>query len=130
LLPSLIEAARSSQPIELTAGTQLRDFTYVEDVADGLLRLGLAQTEPGSIVNLATGRLTTVRSFAETAGGILGMPMENLKFGAIPTRVEEMRHDRVSVERFRQIIGTVPSTGIEEGIRRTLADGGLKLAAG
>jgi hypothetical protein len=52
------------------------------------------------------------------------MPMENLKFGAIPIRAEQMRHDPVSGERFRQIIGTVPSTAIEEGICRTLADGG------
>jgi hypothetical protein len=28
------------------------------------------------------------------------MPMENLKFGAIPIRAEQMRHDPVSVERF------------------------------
>jgi nucleoside-diphosphate-sugar epimerase len=120
LLPSLTNAASASKPLELTAGTQLRDFTYVEDVADGLLRLGLAHAEPGEVVNLATGRLTTVRSFTETAAGILGMPMENLKFGAIPTRSEEMRHDPVSIERFRQITGTVPTTGIEEGIRKTL----------
>ena len=62
LLPSLIEAARAEKPLELTAGTQLRDLTYVEDVAEGLLRLGLAQAEPGSVVNLATGHLTMVRS--------------------------------------------------------------------
>jgi nucleoside-diphosphate-sugar epimerase len=122
LLPSLIEAACASKPLELTAGTQLRDFTYVEDVADGLLRLGLvANTAQNAVVNLATGRLTTVRSFTETAARIVGMPMENLKFGAIPTRSEEMRHDPVSIERFRHITGTVPATGIEEGIRRTVA---------
>ncbi|HYK62410.1 MAG TPA: NAD(P)-dependent oxidoreductase [Bryobacteraceae bacterium] len=120
LLPSLIEAARAEKPLELTAGTQLRDFTYVEDVAEGLLRLGLAQAEPGSVVNLATGHLTMVRSFAETAARILSMPMENLKFSAVPTRAEEMRHEPISIERLRQITRIVPSTGIEEGIRRTL----------
>jgi nucleoside-diphosphate-sugar epimerase len=128
LLPSLIEAARVGKQLELTAGTQLRDFTYVEDVAEGLLRLGLARVEPGAVVNLATGHLTTVRSFAETAARILGMPMENLRFGAVPTRAEEMRHDPVSVERLRQVTGTVPPTGIEGGIRRTVS--GLKSAAG
>jgi nucleoside-diphosphate-sugar epimerase len=113
-------AIAAAKPLELTSGTQLRDFTYMEDVADGLLRLGLSQAEPGWIVNLATGRLTTVRSFAETAAQILDTPMEHLKFGAIPTRAEEMRHNLVSVERFRRITGTVPFTGIAEGIRRTV----------
>jgi len=123
LLPSLMEAAHARKPIDLTAGTQLRDFTYVEDAADGLLRLGLAEAKAGEVVNLATGRLTTVRLFAETAARVLEMPMENLKFGAIPTRAEEMRHDPVAVERFREITGTVPATGIEEGIRRTVSGG-------
>jgi nucleoside-diphosphate-sugar epimerase len=120
LLPTLIEAARILKPVDLTAGAQHRDLTYVEDAADGLLRLGLASAEPGWVVNLATGRLTTVRCFAETAARVLGIQAEKLRFGAIPTRGEEMFHDPVSIDRFRRITGTVSSTGIEEGIRRTL----------
>jgi nucleoside-diphosphate-sugar epimerase len=71
-------------------------------------------------VNLATGRLTSVRSFAETAAQVLSVPPERLEFGAIPTRAEEMEHAEVTVERLRRMIGWVPSTAIEDGIRRTL----------
>ena len=39
LLPSLVDTARTGRPLLLTAGNQKRDFTYVEDVAHGLLRL-------------------------------------------------------------------------------------------
>jgi len=120
LLPSLIAAARSGAPLKLTAGTQQRDFTYVENVADGLLRLGAAPCVPGGVVNLATGRLTSVRRFAETGGRVLGIPEENLIFGAIPTRAEEMSHEPVSIELLRSVIGVVPETSIADGIRRTL----------
>jgi nucleoside-diphosphate-sugar epimerase len=120
LLPSLIEAARSGGSLQLTAGAQKRDFTYVEDVADGLLRLGLSGVQGGEIVNLATGRLTSVRGFAETAARVLEIPGQRLRFGAIATRSEEMEHSEVALERLRQITGLTPSTGIEEGIRKTL----------
>jgi UDP-glucose 4-epimerase len=119
LLPSLLEAAREQKRLEMTAGTQMRDFTYVEDVADGLLRLGLATAYPGEIVNLATGRLTSVRRFAETAAKILCIPGDRLVFGSLPTRSEEMRHDPVTVERLRRSTGWVPPTNVAEGVRKT-----------
>lgn len=120
LLPSLLESARTKKLLPLTAGTQKRDFTYVEDVAEGLLRLGLATTAPGDIVNLATGKLVSVRSFAETAARVLGISSERLKFGIIPTRAEEMEHDEVTLERLRRLIDWIPPTSIKEGISKTL----------
>lgn len=120
LLPSLLAAARSGRPIRLTAGDQVRDFTYVEDVAEGLLRIGLATAMPGAVVNLATGRLTPVRSFVETAAGILRIPYEALQFGMIPTRPEEMQHRPLTLARLRELTSWVPPTGIAEGIRKTL----------
>jgi UDP-glucose 4-epimerase len=120
LLPSLVDARRTGKDIPLTAGTQKRDFTYVEDVAKGLLMLGLAKTHPGEIVNLATGRLTSVRRFVELAAHVLGIPAEKLKFGLIPTRPEEMENDEVSIRRLRELISWIPETGIEEGVSMTL----------
>jgi nucleoside-diphosphate-sugar epimerase len=122
LLPALICASRRGEVLKLTAGMHTRDFTYVEDVAEGLLRVGAASAIAGGVANLATGRLTSVRTFAKIAARILGIPEANLNFGAIPTRAEEMSHNPVSIERFRRIAGVVPQTGIEEGIRRTLTE--------
>jgi dTDP-glucose 4,6-dehydratase len=120
LLPQLIELARSDRAIDLTAGTQRRDFTYVEDVAEGLLRLGLANGPSGAVINLATGRLTSVREFAETAARWLRISPDRLKFGTIPLRAEEMVHDDVCIDRLRNQIGWFPSTTLDDGLRRTL----------
>jgi nucleoside-diphosphate-sugar epimerase len=119
LLPSLLEAARSGTALDLTAGTQRRDFGYVEEIADGLLRLGAARGTPGEIVNLATGTLTSVRDFAVRAMTALGGDPASLRFGAIPTRAEEMAHDPVSIARLRALTGWTPTLSIEEGVLRT-----------
>lgn len=120
LLPSLLETAKARRPLQLTSGKQKRDFIYVEDVSEGLLRLGLAPAAPGDIVNLATGRLTSVRSFTETAAKIIGIPHDRLKFGKIPPLTEEMHHAEVTTERLRRLTAWVPPTGITEGIRKTV----------
>lgn len=120
LLPSLIAALRTRAALALTAGTQRRDFTYVGDVAEGLLRLGcLADTNIG-VVNLATGRLTSVRHFAERAADVIGLPRDLLQFGPVATRPEEMDHDDVSIARLVTLSGWSPPTGIEEGVRAAL----------
>ena len=120
LLPSLLETRRTGQALELSSGLQRRDFTYIEDVAEGLLRLGLAQAENAGIVNLATGRLTTVRVFVEIAAEILGIPPENLHFGAIPANSHEMEHEGISLDRLQRLTGWIPATSIAQGVRRML----------
>jgi nucleoside-diphosphate-sugar epimerase len=126
LLPSLIDAARTGAPLPLTAGGQLRDFTYVDDVAEGLLRLGLVGAErlydggwPAGVVNLATGRLTAVREFAEQAAAVMGIRADQLVFGARPTRAEEMHHAPVSLRRLRRWLDWAPPTPVAAGITQT-----------
>lgn len=123
LFPSLLEAARTGTELPLTTGTQRRDFTYVDDVAGGLLRLGVLPTASIGTVNLASGTLESVRGFAERAAAVLAIPAERLRFGALPGRPDEMLHDAVTVERLRELTGWLPETSIEEGVLRTLATG-------
>ena len=65
----------------------------------------------GPAVNLATGRLTSIREFAEIAAGVLSIPPEQLRFGAVPVRAEEMQHDPVNVSRLEAWTGWRPATG-------------------
>jgi nucleoside-diphosphate-sugar epimerase len=129
LLPSLIEAKRTGKALDLTSGVQRRDFTYVEDVAEGLLRLGLVSSGGGGIVNLATGQLTSVRGFAESAAGILDIPWGHLRFGKIPARDGEMEHDPISLERMRHLVEWTPPVTIAQGIRKTMEISLLKRTA-
>lgn len=121
LVPTLVAATQHSEPIPLSEGRQRRDFTYVEDVAEGLLRLGTARGPAGWTVNLATGNLATVREFTEAAARVLRLDPARLRFGAIPTRPEEMEHLAVAVERLRELLGWVPETDPAAGLSRTAA---------
>ncbi len=123
LLPSLLEAAASGGVVELSEGLQQRDFTYVDDVVEGLLRLAVV-SRPDPIVNLATGRLHTVREFVSLAARELRMGDDRLRFGVHEGR-DEMAHAPVPVERLRGLTDWVPAVSIPEGVRRTIAVLGL-----
>lgn len=119
LLPSVIDGRISGRTVALSGGTQRRDFTYVADVAEGLLRLGLSNAPAGLIVNLATGRLSSVRHFAETAASALGMPLESLQFGSKAPYAVEMEHSDVSIDRLRSLLRWRPPTTIRDGVLAT-----------
>lgn len=122
LLPQLIASARHDAALPLTSGAQRRDFTYVEDVAEGLLRLGLvaASIQP-AVINLATGRLTAVREVIEIAARRLLIAPERLQFGALTTRPEEMSGvTGVSIEALEGLTGWRPHTSLADGIDRTI----------
>jgi nucleoside-diphosphate-sugar epimerase len=119
LLPSLLRAAREGTALELTDGSQQRDFTWVGDVVDVLLRLGLSPRSDLGVINTATGVLTSVREFAERAADVLGLSRAALRFGALPSRPSEMSHDPVNVDRLRAIAPPVPTTSIERGVDET-----------
>lgn len=121
LLPSLLNAAKN-QLLPLTEGLQERDFTYIDDVVEGLLRIGaMGKSETfknGGIINLATGQLDSVRCFVETAANVLTIDTKNLQFGKIPVRNEEMQHLPVTNSVLKQQTNWVPSISIAEGISR------------
>ncbi len=121
LLPSLVDAAAGSGEIALGPGTQRRDFLYVEDAAEGLIRLACAPGRSGEIVNLATGKLTSVREFALAAARLLGVDEERLRFGALPMRPDEMNHEPVRIDRLREWLGWSPPADLEAGLARALA---------
>jgi len=119
LLQLLIEAARTGGSVSLSEGRQERDFCYVDDVAHGLLRLGVSDATAGEAVNLASGRLTPVRDFALMAARVLGIPKARLEFGGQAVRDDEMWQGRVKNDRLQQLLDWVPPTDIEKGVRRT-----------
>ena len=128
LLPSLLRAAGTGEILELSDGVQRRDFTSLDDVVHGLLCLGISNAEPGEVVNLATGRLTSVREFVLAAARILGIAEEQLRFGALPRRSEEMWHEPVNVVRLGQLISWIPHTTPAAGIRCAAAAEGAETA--
>jgi nucleoside-diphosphate-sugar epimerase len=120
LLPSLIETAKSGAELSLTDGQQQRDFTYVADVAEGLLRLGALTGDVPEVVNLARGQLTSVRAFTECAGELLALRSSQLRFGALPRRDDEAQHGRVDISSLRRLLAWVPPSSVREGIRQTV----------
>jgi nucleoside-diphosphate-sugar epimerase len=99
-------------------GGQTRDFTYVANVVDGVLRACEAPQASGEVVNVATGRQVSLNELFATIKRLIGSQLEPLY--AEP-RVGDVRDSQADIGKARRLLGYVPTLGFEEGLERTIA---------
>ena len=113
-----IEAfANGKAPMIHGDGKQTRDFTYVGDVVDGVLRCCTAPKAPGEVINLAVGGRISLLELVRAIQTILGTSVEP-QFG--PEREGDVRDSQADIFKARQILDFAPSFPFEEGLRNTI----------
>ena len=97
-------------------GEQSRDFTYVSNVVDVTLRAAEAPGVSGMVFNGGTGSRFTLNQTLALLSKISGKPA-NAKYE--PPRPGDIRDSQADISLARQMLGYVPTVGLEEGLRRT-----------
>jgi UDP-glucose 4-epimerase len=97
-------------------GLQTRDFVYVADIVGGLLA-GLRHPRAGAaVVNLGSGRESSLLDLLGLLEGIAGTSLER---SLAPARAGEVRHSRADVARAAWVLRWEPATTLAEGLGLT-----------
>jgi nucleoside-diphosphate-sugar epimerase len=89
LFPSLLRAAERGEPFPMSAGTQIRDFCAVQDVAEAVVLILEEGTLPGrDIFNLGSGQSVSLRGIVGSVCRQLGIQVD-LDLGAKPFHPQE-----------------------------------------
>ena len=116
----------AGQPIELfDEGKPLRDYTYVDDLVDALVRMAEVADEY-LVVNLGSDHPVTVSQMVAELERALGTTTEHVLLPAQPGDVPGTHAD---VSRARERLGWQPTTSFSEGIDRFCAWLRAELAA-
>lgn len=125
LLPSLLRDLSAGQPVKLSAGTQVRDFVYIDDVCAGLIA-ALTALADGKMstgaYNVATGVGHSVGDFARTVAHAANADPALLQFGALPFRPDDLPYVVGSPTKFREACGWRTHTLLADGICQALAE--------
>lgn len=117
LIPSVICGLLKRETVECTHGNQVRDFIFVDDVAEALMRI-LASPATGTF-NVGSGHALSLRDVVSVIAGRLG-GAELVKFGVRPTPPGDPERVVADVTRLAGL-GWRPSYSIEAGIDRAIA---------
>jgi UDP-glucuronate 4-epimerase len=100
-------------------GTLQRDFTYIDDIAEGVVRLALSQRcvdDPAhEIFNIGNHQPVTVLEFIQTLSSLFGVTP---KFEFLPMQPGDVRATFANVDKLRARVGFEPATPLREGLAK------------
>ena len=105
------------QPVIYGDGEQTRDFTYVANVVDGVLRACEAPKAAGEVINVATGGRISLNELLRVMNQICGT---NIQPTYQDPRVGDVRDSQADISKARALLGYEPIASFEEGLRHTL----------
>jgi UDP-glucose 4-epimerase len=99
-------------------GLQSRDFTYVANCVQAILKAGEAAGVSGEVYNVGTGRSVTVLDLVAALNKQLGTLLEPQH--ADP-RAGDVRYSKADISRTSKALGYEPTVSFEDGLAKTLA---------
>ncbi|MDH5673267.1 MAG: NAD-dependent epimerase/dehydratase family protein [Myxococcales bacterium] len=100
-------------------GTQTRDFIYIDDLIDAIVRAAQVQTG-GEIFQIATGAETTVNEVADQLETQLQLQGVSVSRGNEPARTGEVLRNYADIGKAREMLGWEPSHTLASGLARTV----------
>lgn len=98
-------------------GRQSRDFTYVGDAVQALLKAADTPGISGRVYNVGAGGSVTILELVQILNRLLGTAIQP---SFQPPRPGDVRFSRADISRARAELGYRPEVSVEEGLRRTL----------
>jgi nucleoside-diphosphate-sugar epimerase len=99
-------------------GEQTRDFTYVANVVDGVLRAVTAPDAAGRVINVATGGRISLNELCQTLAGIIGASVQPTHG---PDRAGDVKDSQADIGLAASLLGYAPVVPFDEGLRHTVA---------
>jgi nucleoside-diphosphate-sugar epimerase len=98
-------------------GGQTRDFTYVANVVDGVLRACEAPKASGEVINVATSGRISLNELWATMSRIVGI---DVKANHDAPRAGDVRDSQADITKARTLLGYTPIVSLEEGLKNTI----------
>ncbi len=120
IVPEIIlQAMNGNSEIELGNTEALRDLTYVDDTAHGIVLSAIKADALGEVINIGSGTAITIRELALKIASLMGknVSITNDKSRFRPYDVEKLVCDN---SKSKRILGWEPKVTLDSGLLRTI----------
>ena len=117
VVSKFMERVKNRQPpVIFGDGTQTRDFVYVGDVVEAIMRSITQPVEPGLTVNIGSGTAVTIDHLARATIALGDTALEPIYE---PPRSGDIKHSQADISNARHALDYTPRVTLEEGLRKT-----------
>jgi UDP-glucose 4-epimerase len=109
--------AKGQAPTVYGDGLQTRDFVYVANVIQALIRASQAPQAVGNVYNIGNGRSVTILELVEHLNRLLGTKLKPIH---APPRAGDVRHSLADISLARRDLNYEPTVSFPDGLSRTL----------
>lgn len=118
-LPAFLDSLIKNQPFPMTLGEQTRDFVFIDDLIEAILRAGYYSGLEGEIINIGSGQPIRIADLVKKVERLL--QVDGLaKLGAIQYRKTEQMNYWLDVSKAKSLLNWEVSTMLEEGLKKTI----------
>ncbi len=118
VVPITIKNAMRDNNFDCSSGLQFRDFLYIDDLIEAILKILKNKKSTGEIFNIGSGKPIKVKSLILKICKIIGHGKP--KFGIIKFRKDEIKMLYPSIKKAKRILGWKPLVNINLGIKKTI----------
>ena len=119
VIPRFILWALSGKPMVIYGdGTQTRDFTYVTETVDFMVKLLECDEALGETYNVCRGEEVSILRIAEIISELIGFDKQPLRMKGRLSDVLRLYGDTTKLER---TLGSIPQISIRDGLKKTIS---------
>lgn len=113
-----VENALLGEPLVLEGGADVElDFTYVEDVADGIVRAAFEPGGKNEVFNISRGETCTLGQYVK----ILSSLVPDVRIVTKPRDTTRPKRGALDISKARRLLGYAPRHSLEDGLRAYVA---------
>jgi nucleoside-diphosphate-sugar epimerase len=118
VVPKFTTKLLAKEPITVYGdGEQSRDFTYIDNVIQANLLALRAPNAPGEVCNIGCGQSVTLNQLIQILEELLKV---RAQVTYAPAKPGDVRHSLADITKATRVLGYVPETEVEEGLRKTV----------
>ena len=117
-LPIIIKGCIKNEKFPCSEGNQLRDFIYIDDVVNVIIKSATSKDAKGQIINIGTGKPKKIKNIIEQIKKIV--KGGNPQYGKIKFRKDEILKLYPSIKKAKRILDWRSKTNFNQGLIKTI----------
>ncbi len=117
-IPIIVKNCLDKKKFPCSAGKQFRDFLYIKDVVNAIIKSLLIKKAQGNIINIGSGKSLNIKKIIQHIKSLTGGGLP--QFGQIKLRKDEALNVYPNIMKAKKKLGWRPKISFEKGIRDTI----------